>query len=175
MNTAQYVGQWVSPKREAAPNPDGSVSYLVRDFTLTNDSWKLLLSAYGDESSEQSKLFTAQVEGHYRVTGHSEAAGADEAEFDFEKVTFTPFADFFIGMLNNAKSGNSDWKVGESQDVSNTGALFFAPVSQYPREYDLLKLDGSNLYFGQRPADNNMGSPEKRPTQVTTKPVTKVA
>jgi len=164
MATQQYTGRWVSPSREPVQNPDGSTAYLVRDFTLTPDRWTLLLSAYGDASSEQSKLFVAQVDGPYKVTGSSsKVAGADEAEFGFEKVHFTPYMDFFIGMLNGAGSGNGNWKVGERQDVSATGALAFAPTSVYPREYDLLKRDGDTLYFGKRPADNNMGSPDRRP------------
>ena len=176
METTQYIGQWVSPKREVMKNPDGSTTFLVRDFTMTENEWKLVLSGFGDESSNESKLFEAVVEGHYEVVGNSPTAeGAVETNFGFEKITFTPFMDFFVPMLNNANSGNGNWVVGESQDVSSTGALFFAPVSQYPKEYDLLKLDGSNLYFGKRPADNNMGSPERRPTEVTADPVTKVA
>ena len=164
MASQQYVGRWVSPSREPAQNPDGSTSYLVRDFTLTPDRWTLDFSAYGDASSEQSKLFTARVEGPYKVTGASaKVSGAEEAEFGFEKITFTPYMDFFIGMLNGAKAGNGNWKVGEGQDVSSTGALFFAPTSVYSKEYDLLKRDGDTLYFGKRPADNNMGSPDRRP------------
>jgi hypothetical protein len=164
MASQQYVGRWVSPSREPAPNPDGSTSYLVRDFTLTPDRWTLHFSAYGDASSEESKLFAATVEGAYRTTGPSpKVPGAEEAEFDFEKVTFTPHMDFFIGMLNAAKAGNGNWKVGEGQDVSATGALFFAPTSVYSREFDLLKRDGDTLYLGKRPADNNLGSPDRRP------------
>ena len=40
----------------------------------------LLFSAYGDATSEQSKLFTAKVEGPYKVTGaSSKVSGAEEA------------------------------------------------------------------------------------------------
>jgi hypothetical protein len=63
--------------------------------------------------------------------------------------------------------------VGETQDVSRTGALGFMPVSKYPKEYDLLKRDGDNLLLGKRPSDNNMGSPEKRPRELTPYPVVK--
>src|SRR5512141_621554 len=94
-----YEGRWVSAAREPMKNPDGSTVYLVRDFTLTANRWTLVLSAYGDAASEQSKLFRATVEGPYRVSARSSAvSGADEAEFDFQKITFTPHADFFIGM-----------------------------------------------------------------------------
>ncbi len=164
MSSQQYVGRWVSVSREPAQNPDGSTSYLIRDFTLTPDRWTLNFYAYGDASSDESKLFGATVEGPYKTTGaSSEVSGAEEAEFGFEKITFTPHMDFFIGMLNSAKAGNGNWKVGEGQDVSSTGALFFAPTSVYSKEYDLLKRDGNALYLGKRPADNNLGSPDRRP------------
>ena len=164
MASERYAGRWVSPSREPMHNADGSTAYLVRDFTLTRDRWTLELSTYGDNTSEQSKLFTAKVEGPYAVTGaSSKVPGADEVEFGFERIHFTPHADFFIGMLNGAGAGRGNWKVHEAQDVSATGALFFAPTSVYSREYDLLKRDGDTLYFGKRPADNNMGSPDRRP------------
>src|SRR5262245_30217219 len=138
MTSQQYVGRWVSPAREPLKNPDGSTVYLVRDFTLTPDRWTLVLSAYGDPDSEKAKLFAAQVDGPYKVGGPStKVVGAEEAEFGFERIQFTPHVDFFIGMLNGAGAGRGNWKVGEAQDVGATGALFFAPVSQYPREFDL--------------------------------------
>jgi hypothetical protein len=79
---------------------------------------------------------------------------------------FTPYADFFVGMLNQAGSSRANWKLGETQDVCNTDALFFAPTSQYSKEYDLLNIDGNKLHFGKRLPDSNMGSPDKRPTEL---------
>ena len=40
------------------------------------------------------------------------------------------------------------------------------PVADCPADYDIVKLseDGTELSFGARPADNNMCTPENRPT-----------
>lgn len=164
-------GRFVSPSAEPLQNPDGSMAYLIRDFTFSGSNWKLLLTAYGDPA-QSVKLFEATVEGKYSLGKESIAATeAVEADFSFEKVTMTPFIEPLVAMFNESKSGHGNWKIGDSQDVSQTGCMFFRPVGEYGMEYDLVKLDGSKLYLGERPADNNMGSVELRPKSLTKNPV----
>jgi hypothetical protein len=60
------------------------------------------------------------------------------------------------------------------QDISITGCSAWKSVADCPGDYDLLSLDKSGqLYFGERPADNDMCSAEKRPTKLTP-PVVKI-
>jgi hypothetical protein len=42
------------------------------------------------------------------------------------------------------------------------------PAAQCPADFDLLDVDGGTLHFGNRPADNNMCTPDRRPTQLST-------
>ena len=166
-------GRFVSPNTEPMHNPDGSTAYLVRDFTFSKSNWKLLLTAYGDPA-QSMKLFEATVEGNYSLGKESATAPkATEADFSFDKITMTPYIDPLVGMFNESKSGNGNWKIGGSQDVSKTGCMFFKPVKEYGMEYDLVSLDGDKLYLGERPSDNNMGSPELRPKSLTKDPVVK--
>jgi len=38
-------------------------------------------------------------------------------------------------------------------------------ITKVSVNYDIVKLDGDKLQFGDRPADNDMSTPEKRPTK----------
>jgi hypothetical protein len=62
-----------------------------------------------------------------------------------------------------------------AKEVLDSGCL---PLGQYPKadcsaDYDLVSLEGSSLQFGARPADNNMCTPDKRPTKLSPVVLTK--
>lgn len=53
-------------------------------------------------------------------------------------------------------------------DVSEKGCSGWKPVAECPADHDLLSMDkDGKLYFGNRPQNNDMCSPEKRPTSLT--------
>jgi hypothetical protein len=55
--------------------------------------------------------------------------------------------------------------VGKPADLAaGCAGLGQYPLSSCDRDYDLVSIDGDTLRFGERPADNNMCSEEKRPT-----------
>ncbi len=54
------------------------------------------------------------------------------------------------------------------QDISKNGCSGWKSVAECPADYDLLSLDKQGkLYFGNRPQDNDMCNPERRPTSLT--------
>ena len=59
-----------------------------------------------------------------------------------------PLADAF----QNAKCGSGTWKVGEEQRTTDTGCLFFRPTSACSTDHDIVRVEGPQLFFGQRPA-----------------------
>ena len=67
------------------------------------------------------------------------------------------------------------WKVGAKQDLLAGGCaeLGARPVAQCASDNDVVKVDGDRLWFGQRPADNDMCSSEKRPQALGATPVTR--
>ena len=160
-------GAWTSAVCESMPNPDGSKTYFQRHFTMTEKDWTLHFNAFGDPGCSV-KLFTARVEGPYTLVKDSEkVAGATEANFGFGRHYMTayvqPIADWFQG----ARCGTQPWKLGEEQETSNTGCVFFKPVSACGLDHDVVKVDGKQLFFGQRPADNDMCTEGKRPMALT--------
>jgi hypothetical protein len=166
------AGRWASATCEAIPNGDGTNSYIQRDFRLTEETWTLNLDAFGDAQC-QTKLFTARMVGPYTLVRDSEKVeGATEGDFVFGERYLTahvqPLADAFA----QSGCGTGTWTVGTEQAIPGA-CLFFKPIAQCGTDHDLVKVDGDKLFFGARPADNDMCAPEKRPSALATLPVVK--
>ncbi|PTL81623.1 hypothetical protein [Vitiosangium sp. GDMCC 1.1324] len=160
-------GRWTSAVCESMPNPDGSKTYFKRHFDLQEKQWSLKFETFGDAGCT-ARLFTARFEGPYTLGKDSEkVAGATEGTFSFGRHYMTahvqPVADWFQG----AQCGTGSWKVGEEQETSATGCVFLRPVAACGLDHDVVKVEGNQLFFGQRPADNDMCTPDKRPTALT--------
>lgn len=173
VQTKELAGDWASASCEAIANADGSRSYVQRNFHLTEDAWALKLDAFGDEGCS-FKLFTARVGGPYTLEKDSEkVAGATEGNFGFREQAFTAHVENLATVFANAKCGTGAWKVGEEQSTADTGCLFFRPTSACGTDHDVIKVEGNQLFFGQRPADNDMCTADKRPTALGAVPVVK--
>ena len=157
-------GAWTSAVCEPMKNADGSTTYFQRHFDITEKTWALKFQTYGDAGCTV-RLFTARMEGDYKVLQDSErVAGATEANFQFARTYLTayvqPVADWFQG----SGCGKGAWKLGEEQETSEKGCVFIRPVGACGWDHDVVKVEGRQLFFGQRPADNDMCTPDKRPT-----------
>lgn len=165
----ELAGTWDSPTCE----PAGNNNYIQRHFTLTENTWALRLEAFGDAQC-QVKLFTARVEGPYTLVKDSAAVpGATEGNFSFGELYMTPHVQPLADAFQNAKCGSGTWKVGEEQRTTDTGCLFFRPTSACGTDHDIIRVEGRQLFFGKRPADNDMCTPEKRPAALAARPVVK--
>lgn len=150
------------------PQADGSTQYARLDFDLTDDTWTLDYVVHGDAACT-AQLVGVHIEGAYEVG--EPAPGLDaafQARFGFAKKTITPYVDGLAGALAAMGCGTSPWQVGQAQDVLAAGCAGFG---QYPQgrceaDYDVVKLDAEGLHFGARPADNDMCTPDKRPTSL---------
>lgn len=162
LSPAQLAGQWVSPVCEAYDDGAGGKNYLTRDFTLTESSWNLVFTAFGDEACSYP-LFSGEIEGPYALTGPSDAiADAVEGEFGLASVTWTALDAGIAEYFTSAACGSAAWEVGVAQDVSETGCIGVAhPVSACPVEYDVVAIDEGQLFFGER--ITNMCEPVGRP------------
>jgi hypothetical protein len=169
---ADLSGRWDSPTCEALPNGDGTNSYIQRHFQLTEADWTLNMTAFGDAQC-QVKLFSARVRGPYTLVQDSQKVeGATEGDFRFNERFMTAHVQDLAGAFNASKCGAGDWTVGVEQAVPNA-CLFFQPLASCGADHDVVKVDGDKLFFGQRPADNDMCSPDKRPQALGTLPVVK--
>jgi adenomatous polyposis coli down-regulated (APCDD)-like protein len=176
VSTAQVslAGHWVSASCESSPGAGGSTNYFTRDFTLTATEWTLAFTLFGDAACTQ-KTATVDI-GAYRIAGDAaRVPGAREAEFSFGRRTVLPEAKAFADFLSGTKCGTSPWKVGEKQDLLAGGCAELGeyPVARCASDNDVVKVDGDKLWFGQRPSDNDMCTPAKRPQALGAAPVTR--
>jgi hypothetical protein len=170
---ATLEGHWVSPACESMPGQGGATTYFTRDFTLTKTDWTLAFRLFGDGACTQ-KLATIDIAGPYQVLLDStHVAGAREAVFSFGRRTVTAEAKGFADFLGTTTCGVKPWAVGVAQDVLAGGCaeLGARPVARCASDNDVVKVEGDRLWFGQRPADNDMCSPEKRPQALGATPV----
>ncbi len=153
LTAKDLLGRWVSPQLETIPTADGNVMYGLRDFILTEKAWAIRFTAYGDAAGT-FKLFTLRVEGTYELGVPALVIPeARYADFHFTARYMTAYAPMFIELFNQVRAGTDAWQVDVEQDVSETGAVFIPSVAAAPVEYDLLKLDGDQLWFGDRTPD----------------------
>lgn len=156
---AELVGKWAS-----ACTDNGMGGGFTLTFDLTETTWKLDYVSFADAACATKNL-TVHIEGGYELGAASTAVmGAREGKFGFDVKTVTPHNDSTAGFLPMA-CGSGTFTVDMPTDISTGCAGLGAyPVADCPSDYDIVKLEGNTLQFGLRPMDNNMCTPEKRPT-----------
>lgn len=170
-------GTWASPACESVPDGKGGSMSFKRTFKFAKSTWAIDFSTYGDPAcSADKKMVTVDIDGPYKLEKPSAAVpGATEARFLFAHRKATPQSDGAAGWLNSVKAcGHGDWKAHATVDIDQTGC---AELGAYPKkacegEFDVIKVDGDQLFFGNRPADGNLCSKDRRPAALG-KPVQK--
>ncbi|MEB3186039.1 MAG: hypothetical protein VKP72_01225 [bacterium] len=159
------VGKWKSPV-----TPMNAQQAFQLDFDIQKDVWGVDYTVFGDLKGA-NKFVTVHIEGPYEMGAPSSLVpGAFEGKFGISKKTMTAHSAGAAGYLNSVGGKVNGFKAGIPLDITQSG---FAPFGQYPvsmvdADYDLVKLDGDKLYFGDRPKDNNMSTPDRRPKQLAT-------
>jgi hypothetical protein len=154
---ASLSGTFVSPKVEEWYGGFGT-----REFIFHDGQWQLIFTHALDPAMTQ-RTFQFRTGGDYAILGPSSAVpGAYEANFDedWKHVTLlTTLPEVIAGM------GMADCKLTPNleTDISATGCAGWKSVADCGTDHDLLALDATGLRFGQRPMDNDMCTPDKRP------------
>ncbi len=144
-----------------------------RVFTFDKGKWTLLFTLALDPNMNM-QVFQFRTFGTYQLQDKSnKVANTYNAVFYEEKKLLTlKTSDENLIKAFGFVPCNMTKDV--EQDVSEQGCSGWKSVAACPGDYDLLSLDKEGkLYFGNRPADNDMCSPDKRPTSLTP-PVTKM-
>ncbi len=93
------------------------------------------------------------------------AAGTNNAAFRFRKKVLT-LRTTGVSAIKRPGFEACGLKKDAATDISRSGCSVFRSVEEAPVEYDLARRDADLLYFGERPADGNMGSDDKRPRRL---------
>ncbi|MDX2128886.1 MAG: hypothetical protein SFU91_07620 [Chloroherpetonaceae bacterium] len=141
----------------------GRGTYGKSVFTFNNGHWTLHFTLALD-SLLKNPVFVFRTVGFYKVIEpNSSLPNTFNAIFYEDKKWVTlktsdpKLAEAFglssCGLLPNIE-----------KDISETGCSLWKPVKACNEDHDLLSLDSEGrLYFGLRPPDNDMCTPEKRP------------
>ncbi len=159
---AQLSGTYAS----TGPEDWGRGTYGTREFSFHHGQWMLHFVLALDPAMT-NKVFEFRTAGTYVVARPSATvAGAYEVDFreDAKYVTLHATDPKLVQAFGLASCGLTS---GVERNVSVNGCAGWKPVSVCSSDYDLLMLDEQRgLHFGVRPEDNDMCTPDKRPTRL---------
>ena len=163
--TVDVAGHWVS---DCTPSPDGKGRFRM-DFHNTTTRWQMAYTVFGDDTCS-TPLVQVDVAGPYEIGDVSPTvAGARDATFRFDTKTVTPKIQALADAINQMPGCGGGFALGTAKDVYEHGC---PELGQYPKatcaaDYDLVARDGDALRFSQRPADNNLCTPDHRPAALS--------
>jgi hypothetical protein len=155
----------------AAPEPWYG-AWGTREFAFEGGRWSLDFTLALDPAM-QRPVFRFRTFGPYRIGAPAAFPGAFEAVFGEERKLVTLLTDD-ARLAEAFRLADCGLAPGVESDVSLRGCAGWRPVAICGEDHDLLALDaGGGLLFGVRPRDNDMCTPERRPTALLAHPVTR--
>ena len=148
--------------RPAAPEPWYG-GFGTREFTFSDGRWQLIFT-HALDPAMTLRTFQFRTGGPFEIGAASQAVvGAFDGVFheDWKHVTLlTDDPDIRAGM----GMADCDLIHNLEVDISETGCAAWRPVDVCGQDHDLFAMDATGVYFGVRPDDNDMCSPDRRPT-----------
>lgn len=153
-------GHWTSIEAEDL----GNKTFRTREFKIDNENWEVIATLYLDKG-KKNPVFAFRGKGPYTIEGKSPYLfNTFNGIFSYNNIYITILNNDpnilkrfgFINLINLEKDINVE------KDITETGFAFFPSVKNYPKEYDIVKIENGHLYFGAR-GNNDLSTPEKRP------------
>lgn len=148
--------------RSTAPEPWYG-GFGTREFVFSDGRWSLTFT-HALDPAMTLRTFQFRTGGAFSVGAASTAVpGAFEGEFKeaWKHLTLLTEDPNLIAAFGMA---DCDLTPNLETDISATGCAAWAPVAECGMDHDLIALDASGVHFGVRPADNDMCTPDRRPT-----------
>ncbi len=133
-------------------------------FAITEARWDLQYELFGDATCAKRKA-AIHLGGTYEVLDASETVpGAWNATFSFDARDLT--ADDAKTAKALGKACGVKLKAKKAADIHAKGCpkLGLKPADACAADHDLVAIERDRLFFGVRPADNDMCTEDKRPT-----------
>ena len=186
-------GNWQSPTIETIENPDGSLMFIKREAVFIDDNWDIFIRAFLDEDGK-TPFFTIHAKGNFILGKESRnIPGAASVDFHNRARYVTAHQRSLVDLLNETSPFGSEWMLNIEHDVSSKGCMLVPSIETCPVEYDVIKIDGNEIYFGdftaeqkeeikkfahgeQTPSDGSSGicSTDNRPRQLIKYPMLRV-
>jgi hypothetical protein len=166
--TSKQALQQLSGKyKSVSPEDWGRGTFGTREFSFDKGKWSLRFVLALDPEMKMP-VFEFRTLGTYKVQNASEKVpGAFEALF-LEEKKFVMLKTGDEKLVQGFGLAGCGLTKDIEKDVSVSGCALWKPVAVCGEDHDLLSLDKSgNLFFGARPADNDMCTADKRPTKLT--------
>jgi hypothetical protein len=138
-----------------------------REFTFDKGKWTLVFTLALDPEMKM-QVFKFRTYGTYQLQEKSAKVADTYNAVFYEEKKFVTLKTNDEQLISAFGFSPCDLTVDIEKDISENGCSGWKSVKACPGDYDLLSLDKEGkLYFGERPADNDMCSPEKRPVKLT--------
>lgn len=147
--------------RSEAPEPWYG-GFGTREFIFADGTWELIFTHALDPEMTM-RTFRFRTGGAYEVREPGAVDGAYHGVFEeaWKHVTLLTDDPAIAGAMGMAECGLT---ANLETDISETGCGAWRPVSVCGEDHDLFALDATGVYFGVRPADNDMCTEDKVPT-----------
>ena len=165
------TGHWVSSAVETRPDGNGGTLYLRRDFKTQAATSAAQFTFYADAAGAQQNV-VVWLNGPYTLGGAWDAVpGAFTGEFTFAELKITPKSQTFVDLLNGSAPGTcgANWMLNGEQTLTGTAGCLTLGLDLKNKsvEYDIVKRDGAELFYGARPTDGSgLDTMAKRPTSL---------
>jgi len=186
-------GNWQSPVMETIENPDGSVMFIKREAIFIDDNWDIFIRAFLDDEAK-IPFFTIHAKGNYILGKESsDLPGVVDVDFNNRGRYVTAQHLSLVDLLNETNPFDGEWMLDLEHDVSSKGCILVPSIETCPVEYDIIKIQGNEIYFGdftaeqkedikkltegdQNPSEVSEGicSTENRPKQLIKYPMVRV-
>lgn len=148
--------------RSAAPEPWYG-GFGTREFVFANGRWGLVFTHALDPAMTM-RTFVFRTGGAYEIGGpNKDVRGAYDGTFfeEWKHVTLLTDVPEVIAGMGMADCGLTP---NLETDISQSGCAGWRPVAECGADHDILAMTDTGLQFGVRPADNDMCTPDRRPT-----------
>lgn len=152
-------GTWKSIK----PEPIGNGNYVIREYTLSKGHWELTLTLAADKEMKRT-VSVYRALGSFQLDRPSrKVPGTYEATFKYGSK--------FLHLQSTEKEKIKELsldtckqlKQGKEVEISTLGCANYKAIGECPKEFELIKIEGTLLQLGERSADNGLCSIEHRP------------
>lgn len=151
---------------DAKPYAYGQV-WGQRIFTFDKGKWTLKFTLALDPEMKM-QVFEFRTVGSYSVLEKSKNIADTYNALFLEDKKFITLKTSDVNLINAFGFAPCGFTPNVEKDISANGCSAWKAVSICNQDHDLLSLDAEGkLYFGERPADNDMCSADKRPTKLT--------
>lgn len=138
-----------------------------RTFSFENQNWTLDFTLSVD-SEGKIPVFSFRTFGKFKILTESKEVAKAWNSIFYEEKKFLTLKTADVNLIKAFRFSDCGLRLNEEKDISNLGCSAWLPISVCNEDHDLLMLNSDGgLHFGERPMDNNMCSPKKRPNKLT--------